>query len=255
MADGTFVWYELMTTDLAAAQAFYSKVIGWDVADAGMPGQTYLIAQAAGVPVGGIMGMPEALLAAGHGPAWRGHVGADVDAIAASIAAAGGAVLRAPEDIPGVGRFAVVHDPQGAVFLLFRGNGPAPAPVAAYTPGHVGWNELHSSDPEAAFGFNAAQFGWTKGVAHDMGGPVGVYQIFQIGGADAGGMMKKDPAQPNSVWVYYFNVADIDAAIARVGEAGGTLVHGPHEVPGGAWIAVCVDPQGAGFAMVGMRGA
>ena len=253
-ADGTFVWYELMTTDLAAASAFYSTVNGWEVVDSGMPGQTYLIAQAAGVPMGGIMGMPEAVLAAGHGPAWRGMVSADVDKTAASITAAGGRVLRAPEDIPGVGRFAVVADPQGAVFQLFRGNGEPPPPVTPFTPGHVGWHELHTTDGVAAFAFYATQFGWTKGSGHDMG-PMGIYQLFQINGTDAGGIMTKDPAAPNPFWVYYFITADIDAAMARVGQAGGTVLRGPDQVPGGAWIAVCKDPQGAGFALVGTRGA
>ena len=161
----------------------------------------------------------------------------------------GGHVHRGPEDIPAVGRFAVVSDPQGALIYLFKGLGEAPTALPPSTPGTIGWRELHAADWEAAFGFYAMLFGWTKGDALDMG-PMGTYQLFAIGGVMAGGMMTRmDPGHAPS-WLYYFNVADIDGAIGRVKEHGGQIVHGPSQVPGGSWIAHGLDPQGAMFAVV-----
>ena len=189
----------------------------------------------------------------GARPMWMGYIGVDdVDAFAQRVTAAGGAVRRPPEDIPGVGRFAVVADPDGAGFMLFRGVGEMPAPAAGGTAGHIGWHELHAGNGERAFAFYSGLFGWTKAEAMDMG-PMGVYQLFATGGAPVGGMMTKTADMPMPAWLYYFNVDAVDAAMARVKDAGGQVVNGPMEVPGGSWIAQCTDPQGAMFAMVGAK--
>jgi len=197
------------------------------------------------------MRIPEMALANGARPAWTGYVGVpDVDACVARVDAAGGRVHHPPEDIPGVGRFAVVADPQGAVFIVFRGSGDgAPTPAAPGTPGHVGWRELLAGDLDSAFAFYSDMFGWTRADAVDMG-PMGIYQLFATGDAPVGGMMTRPSSVPKPFWLYYFNVDAIDAAVARVGERGGRTLNGPHEVPGGSWIAQCMDPQGAMFAMV-----
>ncbi len=246
-----FVWYELMTSDLAAAEKFYKEVVGWKMEDSAIPGMKYTHLMAGNTSVGGMMTLPDDAKKMGAPPAWMGYVGvADVDASAAAIKAAGGAVHKAPEDIPGVGRFAVVADPQGASFMLFKGNmdEAPPAPPAA-TPGTVGWHELHAADGAKAWDFYASQFGWTKDTAMDMG-PMGVYQLFAAGGEAMGGMMTKMPAQPVPAWLYYFNTDAIDAAAKRVTDGGGQVVNGPMEVPGGSWIINAIDPQGAMFALV-----
>jgi len=249
-----FVWYDVMTTDSKAAEAFYRLVMGWDTKDSGMADRSYTLLSVGPAMVGGLMPIPEEARAMGARPAWMGYVGvADVDSHEARVKAAGGSVHRAPEDIPGVGRFAVVADPQGAAFMLFSGpSGEEPAPVAPGTPGHVGWHELHAGDRESAFAFYADLFGWTKVEAVDMG-PLGIYQTFAAGGAPIGGMMTKAPSLPVAFWLYYFNVEAIDAAAARVARGGGQIVNGPQQVPGGSWIVQCVDPQGAMFALVGSK--
>ena len=187
----------------------------------------------------------------GVGPRWMGYVAVDdVDAYAARVKAAGGSVHRAPDDIPGVGRFAVVADPHGAGFILFRGSSePQSPPAAPGTPGHIGWHELHAGDGESAFAFYSGLFGWTKAEAMDMG-PMGVYQIFATDGAPVGGMMTKMPETPAPFWLYYFNVDALDAAMARATKGGAKIANGPMEVPGGRWIVQCLDPQGAMFAML-----
>jgi predicted enzyme related to lactoylglutathione lyase len=257
---GKFVWYELMTTDTAGAEAFYTTVAGWSAQDSGLPGieYAYTVLGVGGAHIGGIMALPQE--ASAGGARWLGYVAvADADASAASIEAAGGVIHRPPADIPNVGRFAVVADPQGAVFNIMKPMPPAGSPEipppAPGAPGHVGWHELHTTDREAAFAFYAGLFGWTKGAAFDMGGSVGIYQLFATGEADVGGMMTKMASVPAPFWLYYVNVAEIDAAAARVKNAGGQVMNGPHQVPGGSWIVQALDPQGAMFALVGPRAA
>ena len=169
-----------------------------------------------------------------------------------SVAKAGGKVYREPADIPSVGRFSVVADPQGAMFMLFSPQGEAQPKVPPMTEGHVGWRELYTTDWKSAFDFYSGKFGWQKGEAMDMG-PMGVYQLFTVDGEQTGGMMNKPAEIPHAMWLYYFNVGDIDAAAGRVRDGGGQVLNGPMEVPGGSWIVQCTDPQGAMFALAGRR--
>jgi hypothetical protein len=252
---GKFVWYELMTTDTAAAESFYRSVIGWGARDAGMPGMAYTLFAAGKTDVAGLMQLPEAARAMGAGPSWIGYVAVDdVDASAAQVKQEKGSVYRAPDDIPGIGRFAIVADPQGAVIALFKGSGEMPGePMPGGTPGHAGWRELHAGDREAAFAYYSKLFGWTKGEAHEMG-PAFIYQIFGRGSEMLGGMMTKNEAVPAPFWLYYFNVAGVDGAVTRIEAGGGQVLNGPHQVPGGSWIVQGRDPQGAMFAIVGPRG-
>ena len=245
-----FVWYELMTTDPAAAQAFYGKVVGWQAADAGMPGMQYTLLSAGPHQVAGLMALPDEAAAGGMPPNWTGYVAvADVDAKTAEVQAAGGQMLRPPEDIPGVGRFSVVADPHGAALCLFKDNGGANNPPAPDTVGTVGWHELMAGALDPAWDFYSRMFGWSKADAMDMG-PMGIYQMFSAGSRPIGGMMTKPPEVPMACWLYYFNVEAIDAASERVKAGGGQIVHGPQEVPGGSWIVQATDPQGAYFALV-----
>jgi uncharacterized protein len=250
---GKFVWYELMTSDSAAAQSFYAGVLGWQMRDAGMPGMSYTLFSVGEQSVGGIMDLPPEACAAGAPPCWTGYVGVDdVDAYAQRVSQAGGALHREPQDIPGVGRFAVVADPQGGVIVLFKDNqSEAPPAAPAGTPGHVGWHELYANDWPAALAFYGDLFGWTPGMAVDMG-PMGTYQLFATtpGGDAVGGMMNRPAEVPVPCWLYYFNVEAVDAAVLRVTTNGGQVVNGPHQVPGGSWIVQCLDPQGAMFALV-----
>lgn len=250
----SFVWYDLMTTDINAAANFYGGVMGWTTVESGMSERRYGLFSAGTVMVAGLMPLPENLRAEGAPPCWTGYVGVDdVDVYAVRVEAAGGTVHRGPEDIPGVGRFAVVADPYGAAFVLFKGVGDAaPADAAPMTPGHIGWHELQADDLEGAFAFYSGLFGWTKAEAHDMGA-LGIYQTFATGGLAVGGMMNREAHTPVSFWLYYFVVDSVDAAMSRVNDGKGRVLHGPQQVPGGVWIAQCLDPQGAMFAIVGAK--
>lgn len=247
---GQFIWYELLTSDLDPALAFYGEVIGWASQGSGMPGMDYRILTMQGVGVGGAMQAP-----AGLAPIWLGYIGtADVDAAVSAITAGGGTVHRPAMDLPGVGHITLVADAQGAMFYVMQpmGEGDSQA-FASGKPGHGGWNELNTSDWEAAFALYAPLFGWEKSTPMDMG-PMGTYQLFSADGAEIGAMMNS-PDTPRPHWLFYFNVADIDAAKARLEAAGGRILMGPHPVPGDLWMIQALDPQGAAFAMVGPRAA
>ncbi len=241
---GRFIWHELLTTDTAASAAFYQKVLPWRTQPSSMPG--YTIWMAGQTQIGGLMALPAE--AAGAPPHWLVYVGTpNVDATCAQAQALGAKVHKPATDIPNVGRFAVLADPQGATFAVFTpGSGPPPAAPPAQ--GGFSWHELATTDVEGAARFYGELFGWRKGPGHDMGA-MGVYQLFEHAGAQVGGMCNvQGPSTPPS-WLSYVHVADSNRAVAAVKAAGGRLLHGPMEVPGGSWIALFMDPQGGAFAV------
>ncbi len=254
MAHGAPCWYELTTLpdQLAAAQRFYAGVLGWSFQDAGMPAFEYRLASAGGDMVAGAMGMPPDV--SGMPPMWMIYFAVDdCDAAARAIREAGGRIHREPTDIPGTGRFAIAGDPAGAGFGILQ---PLPMPGGdggqafdSTRPGHGQWNELMTADHAGAYDFYSRLFGWTRSTAMDLG-EMGTYQLFAHGGTDIGGMMGLGN-WPMPCWLPYFGVTGVRPAIDRALADGGTVVIGPMEVPGGSWIAVMRDPQGAHFAVVG----
>jgi uncharacterized protein len=249
-----FCWVELLTSDIDAAQAFYSDVIGWTCASPGHAERDYRMFFQEGNAAAGLMLLPEESKAQGARPSWFGYITSrDADADVEAIVAAGGTLLRPCETLPKIGRFAVVADPQGAPFALWKDLSRIKAPeLPPMSVGHVGWHELLTDDVERAFAFYSGKFGWTRGEAIDMG-PIGVYQLFATDAHPVGGMMKRPPNVPQCFWNFYFTVPALDAALAKVVKAGGVIAHEPAEVPGGAWIAQCFDPQGAFFSLVAAK--
>jgi len=255
---GRWIWYELITPDMAGAKAFYGDLVGWTAQDMPpMPGaEPYSIMSAAGNGVAGFMHLGEAMKAEGMPPNWTGYICVDdCDAAAAKVKRLGGAVRREPLDIAGIGRFAIVADLAGAIFAIMKpippeGGRPDPDPKAL---GQIGWHELMSGEVDPTFDFYAGLFGWTKGEAMEMG-PAGAYQFYGNQDGNVGAMMKAPPEQPMPYWQFYFTVGDIDAASARITAGGGQILLGPMEVPGGQFVINGVDPQGAIFAVVGTRG-
>lgn len=249
--DGCFVWYELMTTDVGAAKTFYTKVLGWGVQDASMPNLEYTFFTVGNAFASGLMRLPEEARKTGTPPRWIGYVAVnDVDAAVGRIRHLGGAVYVPPTDLLNISRFSVVADPQAASLALIKWLKPRRQQLGEPgEPGRVGWHELLAADCGAAFDFYGQLFGWKKSDT----GPSGNYHLFSVGGQTIGGMYTKPPLVPVPLWLYYFNVRDINAAAERVTSGGGQVLEGPVEVPGGDWIARCVDPQGAMFALEGKR--
>ncbi|HZL21487.1 MAG TPA: VOC family protein [Polyangia bacterium] len=244
---GSFVWYDLLTPDPDAAAAFYREIVGWTSQPFPEGGVAYTMFVGGQGPLAGTT-KPEQ---AGVRPQWVANVFVDdVDATAALAAKLAGRVWAPPADYPPVGRLAVLGDPQGVPINVFKPSRPMEMHDAT-RPGEFTWRELMTSDHEAAFGYYSQLFGWKKLRDFDMGGH-GKYLLYGQGHDDRelGGMFTKDKDAPMPpAWIYYIQVADLDAAIARAKGHGGTLMNGPMEVPGGARIAHLTDPQGAFFAL------
>jgi predicted enzyme related to lactoylglutathione lyase len=250
---GRFVWHELLTTDTKAAIAFYSEVIGWKTERFGesQGPEPYTMWVGSQGPLGGVMTLPAEAQRMGAPPHWMGHVEVDnVDATVQKVKAKGGRVHVPPTDIPTVGRFSVIADPQGASLSVFSPNQPMQAHDTS-KPGEISWNELITSDSNAAFAFYSELFGWKVLEDMDMG-PAGKYRIYGQGDQRYGGMMTKTPdMQIPPSWVHYINVDDLDAAIARATSKGAKKLMGPVDVPGGTRVAQLFDPQSALFALHG----
>ncbi len=253
---GEFIWYELMTSDLDAAADFYGAVIGLGCRECDNAGGAYRIFGIGGADVAGLMTIPEEARCQGARPGWLGYVGVnDVDKAAADVIEAGGTQHVPPTDIPGIGRFAMLADPQGATFYVMRG--AMEGISISFAPsriGHCHWNELSTSDPAAALAFYRGRFGWEKGDAMPMG-EMGEYQFIEQDGRAFGAIMRRREDGPPPRWTFYFGVEDIDVAATAVKEKGGVIHYGPAEVPGNIHIIIASDPQGALFGLVGPRKA
>jgi uncharacterized protein len=251
---GSFIWYELLTTDPDAAAGFYGSVVGWSFADSGVPDMDYRILSYDGDSVGGMMALPAGAEEKGMRPGWLGYIGVDdVDAAIDRLNEAGGSVHMEAQDIPNVGRIAMVADPQRVPFYLMQpandGDSSAFSPSAL---GRVAWNELVTTDQNAALDFYCGHYGWERAGAMPMG-EMGDYVFIAHHGQPIGAVMNQAPSQPRAMWNFYVRVGEIDAAVERVKAGGGEVLDGPMEVPGGDFVVVGRDPQGAGFGLVGSR--
>jgi predicted enzyme related to lactoylglutathione lyase len=247
---GRFVWYDLMTTDPVAAQNFYQDLIGWGTTAWDGGDKPYIMWTNNDVPLGGVMTLPDEARQAGAHPHWLAYVAVpDTDATVAKTLELGGKVLVPATDIPTTGRFAVLQDPQHAVFAVFTPAEEAPGREGPPGVGEFSWHELAAAESNAAFAFYSKLFGWEKQEAHDMG-EMGIYQMYGCPGTEQplGGVFNKPEDMPPS-WLFYVRVEDVKQAVERVKEMGGTILNGPMEVPGGDFVAQCMDPQGAAFAL------
>lgn len=239
---GRFCWYELMTSDPDGAAAFYREALGWKAIDSGMPGGDYRLFQVGEQNVGGLMGQ----IPNGPAPSWLAYVAVeDIGATVAAAKAGGANVHREPTEIPGIGHFAIFADPQGALLAILQPLLQAPG---SPTPPCAGWHELHTTDQPAACDFHGRLFGWSRSRGIEMG-PMGIYQIIARGSEDIGAVFNASDASP-PYWMFYFTVPALDTAATKVTRAGGAIMHGPMEVPGGNWVVNARDPQGARFSLV-----
>jgi predicted enzyme related to lactoylglutathione lyase len=248
---GRFVWHQLMTRDVAGAKKFYSKLVRWKTLPWPLD-PAYTVCHTDAGPVAGIMEITPDLPAEvpSH---WLQYIGTrDVDGTAEAAVRAGGSIVKAPSDMAGAGRYAVLKDPQGAVFAVIDPENARPEPAGVAPLGGFSWHELATSDNEAAFAFYSALFGWDALTRMDMG-PTGIYLIFGENGVQRGGMYIKPPENPGPPsWLPYAHVPNADESfqVALSGGAKGAVP--PMEVPGGSRIAILVDPAGAAFAINSM---
>ncbi|MEG3176372.1 VOC family protein [Sphingomonas sp. RB3P16] len=248
---GTPIWYELVSADPRASKAFYDHVIGWQIGEPA-PDMDYRMIETGHGAVGGVMRLSDEMAQGGAKPGWLFYIGVDdVDASVEAIKAAGGAVQMGPWSIPGVGRMAVVADPQGIPFYIMRGDSDADSTAYERTGmGKCNWNELITPDQEAGDAFYRSVFHWNYPDVMPMG-PMGEYRFIAVGDTTFGATMRHPGEGPPPGWQFYFRAPDIEAAAVKVAEAGGTLMMGPMDVPGGDRIIVASDPHGSVFGVVG----
>lgn len=116
---GAFSWCELMTADTEAAKSFYGQLFGWTLKDVPMEGMTYTTLAAGGQEIGGMMSVSAPGVQGNPSPHWGVYVTVEnVDASAKKAEELGATLLVPPMDIPNVGRFSVIQDPQGAVLSI-----------------------------------------------------------------------------------------------------------------------------------------
>ena len=248
-APGTPVWYELMTPDPEGSKTFYEGVVGWSIASP-MPGPVdYRLISAPDGPVAGMLHLDAEMLAGGARTGWLIYFGvADVDAVFEKAKTLGATVMVPPSDIPNIGRFAFLSDPQGAPFYIMKGDSPEDSKAFSRgLAGHGSWNELWTSDIPAAMAFYGQLFGIENRETMDMG-PMGGYHFLDAGDLRIGAaaQMPNAPTQ----WNAYMSVPDITVAVERIKAMGGRVDMGPHTVPTGEEIVLGTDPQGGSFALV-----
>jgi predicted enzyme related to lactoylglutathione lyase len=246
---GRPVWYELMTTDAAAAEAFYKNVIGWTSAPFEESPNPYTVFSRSGnVQVAGLLARPQGM---NMPPFWSMYVAVPkLEEGVAHIKKLGGSELSPVIEVPTVGRLQMMKDPQGAVFYIIQPGSSEGRPETAPEIGEASWHELMTTDAPAAMKFYSEVFGWQPSETMDMGA-MGKYHMFNRPHGMIGGMMNKGPEMANVPphWAIYFRVPDINAAVARIKANGGQILNGPMEVPGGDWVVNAMDPQGVAFAL------
>jgi predicted enzyme related to lactoylglutathione lyase len=249
---GRFLWYDLMTTDPAGAIKFYGAVAGWGTTQWQGP-TPYTMWTVGDGMIGGVMQLPPD---AGAPPHWIGYIGApDSEAFVGDAERLGGKVLVKPTDIPSVGKYAVLQDPQGAVFAIYTPANASPDVPVPPPVGHFSWHELATTDSAAASQFYRTLFKWDSIQDHDMG-PMGIYRILGRGGKQMIGMFTRPPEMPGGpAWLHYIRVPSTDAAASTATAHGGKVINGPMDVPGGDRIAQIIDPQGGMFAVHSIAGS
>jgi hypothetical protein len=255
---GQYVWHELLTADPAAGAGFYSKVLGWSAQPA-QGGEEYTMLSHGKTAVGGVRVVGKDSLASKAGPNWLTYVGVpNLETSLAAVQAKGGQVIHPVTAIASDGgRYAVISDPQGAVIGVFEPPANRPGGNSDAGAGPVVWHELTAEDPVAALQFYKDIFGWEVVATHPMGGETGTYYLFGKGTTQMGGafVRGKNLAASWPRWLVYLDVPSVTAAVEATKAAGGQLLNGPHQVPGGSWIAQVIDSHGVPVALHGPKEA
>lgn len=240
---GTFSWAEVGTTDKAATAAFFSKLLGWEVAEFPIPGgSVYTMFMLDGSSAAAAYELMPEQLEQGIPPHWDSYVSVnDVDVMAEKIKAAGGTIIVEPMDVMDQGRMLVFQDPQGATLSLWQPQKHIGAGVVN-TAGAMGWNELMTRDIEGAKKFYSDVFGWT--FENSESG----YITFKNNGRMNGGMLQMDESYGDMppAWGVYFTVNDLDAALEKVTELGGKVIMPKTYIADAdGHFGIIADPAGA----------
>ena len=236
---GRFVWHEQVSSDPGQAQEFYTQLFGWGAEVFGAGEADYTMISSGGQSHGGygkaLEGAPP--------PHWLSHVRVErLEETIEKVKDAGGRLAAGPFEMGEVGRMAIIADPQGAYLSVYQPQGEGPAPEGVFV-----WDELGTSDADAAQRFYEQVFGWTTS---DMGSEYGGYRVFNRGATGVAGLMALPDASVPPHWQPYVAVADPDATSGKAVELGGAVLAEPMDVPKVGRIAILRDPQGATFGII-----
>ncbi|MEX0760884.1 MAG: VOC family protein [Dehalococcoidia bacterium] len=244
-------WDELATSDMAAAETFYSALFGWKADHQPMgPDEFYGMQQLRGKNVAAIFTQRQEEASMGIPPHWQTYITVDdVDATVEKVKPAGGNVLAEPFDVFDAGRMAIVADPEGAMVSLWQPKNHIGAQIIN-DPGTMCWHELWVNDVGQATTFYENVLGLTTADSgiDDWDG----YKLLNAGSENAAGVMKKEPEMSHipSSWTTYFAVTDCDAAVKQAVSLGASNPFPPTDVPTVGRFAILIDPQGAAFGVL-----
>lgn len=246
-AMGEVVWRDLMSLDVERSRDFFQAVFGWEIEEWRMPtGDVYQMFKQGEKTFGGVVPLDKEHGMSSHWISY--HKVDDVDERCARATDLGATIGVEPTDIPDIGRFAVVGDPQGAWFSLFSSSNPDGVDdPAAGAHGSVTWTELQTSDPDAATNFYSRLFELSTETVEMEYGP---YTTLKAGETMIGGIGRKPEELPVSAWVTYFETSDVDKTIAEIEQLGGTVTAPAMDIPGVGRIGWAVDPAGTSFAFM-----
>jgi predicted enzyme related to lactoylglutathione lyase len=246
---GKWVWYELRSKDVEKSKAFYGELLGWQIEPQEMNGMKFELIKAGGKDIG--------IISATEGKAkshWVPFVSVpDVDAAVKTIEEQKGKVVTPASDIPDIGRFAIVSDPNGVEFAVFKGaKGDEPdSPPAA---GLFVWNEYLSKNKKqhtAALAFYPAALGYTTSqMAMGEGKKKAQYDMLSFNEAPRAGVEEAKPASLGGQWMPWVTVDDTDAVVANAKKLKGKVAVKPHDIPTVGRAAIVVDPTGAAVGVL-----
>jgi uncharacterized protein len=246
---GSFCWFELATTDQAAAKKFYTSLFGWSVNDSPMgPDDFYSMLTLSGRDIGAAYTMRKEQRAQGVPPHWMVYIAVtSADDAVSKAAQLGGTVLAPAFDVMDVGRMAVIQDPTGAIFSAWQAKS-RPSTTIIGVDNSFCWADLSTPDPAKAGKFYSGLFGWE--LMTDPKDPSGYIHI-KNGEGMIGGIPPATHRNPNAPphWLVYIQVADVEAATAKAGQLGAKVLMPPRKMENvGTW-AIIADPQGAVLAL------
>lgn len=242
---GRFTWFECYTNDVERVRVFYSELFGWNIDPMQRSdGSIYQLIKSGQTGIGGLMS-----LTPDHAtqPFWLSYLSvANVDEIARRVVSEGGTRVQEGFDIPGVGRIAVVQDPQGAILALFKGE--TGDPEEAEGPGSWWWNELWTTSDQDALRFYRAVFGYSQD-SMEMGDE-STYYILMQGDLPRGGLMQSPDELLPPNWLPYVRVEDCDRTAEGATTLGGKVLSPPSDIPNVGRVTVLSDPSGARIAAI-----
>ena len=246
---GSFCWVELATTDQKAAKAFYSALFGWQAEDSPMgPGEFYTIFKLDARDAAAGYTLRADQLAQGVPPHWGIYIAVDdADKSAEKAKQLGGTVIAPAFDVMEAGRMAVIQDPTGAFFCVWKAKKNTGIGIAQVA-GTLCWADLSTPDPKRAGDFYSGLFGWHIDAGeNDKSG----YLHIKNGEQFIGGVPPAAHRQPGIPphWLAYFQVDDVDATVGKAKQMGAKVYLEPMSMEGVGRFAVIADPQGATFAV------